>query len=212
MAENMKPASHTTRGTVLPSTTWKETEMVIWKCFPISMDWKIRSGISPLLCFVLFGFVVVDVRVTDVDSCNQNGETRKSTPGLVHHLSLPKNSSAEMAEVEKFLQFQQDTVPCQIRAKRGCATHPRSIAERVKFFSIQLDWTHSFHHYVRAYHLYEVLGTHNIWSINIWFSNSQMRRTRISEKMKKLQDLFPNMDKVYTSSTPKCISYTIHLD
>ncbi|XP_011087339.1 transcription factor bHLH130 [Sesamum indicum] len=83
---------------------------------------------------------------------NQNGETRKSTPGLVHHLSLPKNSSAEMAEVEKFLQFQQDTVPCQIRAKRGCATHPRSIAER-------------------------------------------MRRTRISEKMKKLQDLFPNMDK-----------------
>ncbi|KAK4414432.1 Transcription factor [Sesamum alatum] len=83
---------------------------------------------------------------------NQNSETRKSTPGLVHHLSLPANPSAEMAEVEKFLQFQQDTVPCQIRAKRGCATHPRSIAER-------------------------------------------MRRTRISEKMKKLQDLFPNMDK-----------------
>lgn len=49
---------------------------------------------------------------------------------LSHHLSLPK-TSAEMAAVEKFLQF-QDSVPCKIRAKRGCATHPRSIAERVK--------------------------------------------------------------------------------
>jgi archaellum component FlaC len=39
-----------------------------------------------------------------------------------------------------------------MRAKRGCATHPRSIAER-------------------------------------------NRRTRISEKLKKLQDLVPNMDK-----------------
>ncbi|GMP41819.1 hypothetical protein CsSME_00011785 [Camellia sinensis var. sinensis] len=57
-----------------------------------------------------------------------------------------------MAAVEKFLQFQQDSVPCKIRAKRGCATHPRSIAER-------------------------------------------MRRTRISERMRKLQELFPNMDK-----------------
>ncbi|KAL8500750.1 hypothetical protein ACS0TY_020367 [Phlomoides rotata] len=82
---------------------------------------------------------------------NLNGDARKNPSGLVHHLSLPKTSS-EMAEIEKFLQFQPDTTPCQIRAKRGCATHPRSIAER-------------------------------------------MRRTRISEKMKKLQDLFPNMDK-----------------
>ncbi|KAK6120799.1 hypothetical protein DH2020_045462 [Rehmannia glutinosa] len=83
---------------------------------------------------------------------NQNGETRKKGTGLVSHLSLPK-TSAEMAVVENFLQFQQETtVPCQIRAKRGFATHPRSIAER-------------------------------------------MRRTRISDNMKKLQDLFPNMDK-----------------
>ncbi|CAK9257005.1 unnamed protein product [Sphagnum jensenii] len=44
------------------------------------------------------------------------------------------------------------SVPCQTRAKRGCATHPRSIAERV-------------------------------------------RRTKISERMKRLQDLVPNMDK-----------------
>ncbi|XP_057807678.1 transcription factor bHLH130-like [Salvia miltiorrhiza] len=82
---------------------------------------------------------------------SQSGETRRSPHGLVHHLSLPKTAT-EMAELDKFLQAQPDTTPCQIRAKRGCATHPRSIAERV-------------------------------------------RRTRISEKMKKLQDLFPNMDK-----------------
>ncbi|KAJ4758738.1 BHLH transcription factor [Rhynchospora pubera] len=70
--------------------------------------------------------------------------------GLSHQFSLPKTSS-EMAAIEKFLQF-QDAVPCKIRAKRGCATHPRSIAERV-------------------------------------------RRTRISERIRKLQELVPNMDK-----------------
>ncbi|KAL5764974.1 hypothetical protein ACOSQ2_017568 [Xanthoceras sorbifolium] len=68
-------------------------------------------------------------------------------PLLAHHLSLPKDLTA----IEKILQF-QDSVPCKIRAKRGCATHPRSIAERV-------------------------------------------RRTKISERMRKLQDLVPNMDK-----------------
>ncbi|KAK4372187.1 hypothetical protein RND71_007571 [Anisodus tanguticus] len=82
---------------------------------------------------------------------NQNDESRNYTSGLTQHLSLPKTST-EMAAIEKYLQFQQDSVPCKIRAKRGCATHPRSIAER-------------------------------------------MRRTRISERMKKLHDLFPNMDK-----------------
>ncbi|KAH9302581.1 hypothetical protein KI387_014164, partial [Taxus chinensis] len=67
--------------------------------------------------------------------------------GLTHQFSLPKSPS-EIA-MEKLLQ---DSVPCKIRAKRGCATHPRSIAERV-------------------------------------------RRTRISERMRKLQELVPNMDK-----------------
>lgn len=66
---------------------------------------------------------------------------------LVHHLSLPTST----AELDKLLQF-QDSVPLKSRAKRGCATHPRSIAERV-------------------------------------------RRTRISERMRKLQELVPNMDK-----------------
>lgn len=58
----------------------------------------------------------------------------------------------EMATMEKLIEIPQDSVPCKIRAKRGCATHPRSIAERE-------------------------------------------RRTRISGKLKKLQDLVPNMDK-----------------
>ncbi|XP_047076418.1 transcription factor bHLH130-like [Lolium rigidum] len=75
--------------------------------------------------------------------------------GLSHQFSLPKTSS-EMAAIEKFLQF-QDAVPCKIRAKRGCATHPRSIAERV-------------------------------------------RRTKISERIRKLQELVPNMDKQTNTS------------
>ena len=37
----------------------------------------------------------------------------------------------EMSTIEKLMQVPQDSVPCKIRAKRGCATHPRSIAERV---------------------------------------------------------------------------------
>ncbi|CAK9170616.1 unnamed protein product [Ilex paraguariensis] len=61
-------------------------------------------------------------------------------------------TALEMASVERLLQIPQDSVPCKIRAKRGCATHPRSIAERE-------------------------------------------RRTRISGKLKNLQDLVPNMDK-----------------
>nr|CAB3483431.1 unnamed protein product [Digitaria exilis] len=75
--------------------------------------------------------------------------------GLTQQFSLPKTSS-EMAALEKFLQF-QDAVPCKIRAKRGCATHPRSIAERV-------------------------------------------RRTKISERIRKLQELVPNMDKQTNTS------------
>ena len=59
----------------------------------------------------------------------QNGEQGYRTTGLSHQLSFPM-SSLEMDAMEQILQF-QDSVPCKIRAKRGCATHPRSIAERV---------------------------------------------------------------------------------
>ncbi|XP_050943254.1 transcription factor bHLH128 isoform X2 [Cucumis melo] len=71
--------------------------------------------------------------------------------GLESQFSLPQ-TTLEMAAVERLLQIPEDSVPCKIRAKRGCATHPRSIAERE-------------------------------------------RRTRISGKLKKLQELVPNMDK-----------------
>ncbi|XP_023751475.1 transcription factor bHLH130 isoform X1 [Lactuca sativa] len=83
---------------------------------------------------------------------NQQNDERRihASSGLSHQLSLP-TSSSELSVMEKLLQF-QDNVPLRSRAKRGCATHPRSIAERV-------------------------------------------RRTRISERMRKLQELVPNMDK-----------------
>ncbi|XP_075481297.1 transcription factor bHLH122-like isoform X5 [Primulina tabacum] len=81
------------------------------------------------------------------------GGSKHTIPKLSHHLSLPKNS-AELLTVEKLMQ---DSVPFKIRAKRGFATHPRSIAERV-------------------------------------------RRTKISERMRKLQDLVPNMEKQTNTS------------
>ncbi|KAG0524583.1 hypothetical protein BDA96_07G223900 [Sorghum bicolor] len=90
------------------------------------------------------------------DSSEPGGQQQQNGGGgLAHQFSLPKTSS-EMAAIEKFLQF-QDAVPCKIRAKRGCATHPRSIAERV-------------------------------------------RRTKISERIRKLQELVPNMDKQTNTS------------
>jgi hypothetical protein len=86
----------------------------------------------------------------------QNGNSRHCSNRLTHHLSLTKNSP-ELATTEKFLHFQNSNIPCKLRAKRGFATHPRSIAERE-------------------------------------------RRTRISERMRKLQDLFPNIDKQATTA------------
>ncbi|CAA6660104.1 unnamed protein product [Spirodela intermedia] len=65
-----------------------------------------------------------------------------------NQFGLPKGSF----EMEKLFRIHQDSVTCKIRAKRGCATHPRSIAERE-------------------------------------------RRTKISEKLRKLEDLVPNVDK-----------------
>ncbi|XWS35265.1 hypothetical protein CRYUN_Cryun21dG0111200 [Craigia yunnanensis] len=80
-----------------------------------------------------------------------DGDIYNSLNALETQFSLPQ-TTLEMATVEKLLHIPEDSVPCKIRAKRGCATHPRSIAERE-------------------------------------------RRTRISGKLKKLQDLVPNMDK-----------------
>ncbi|OMP02667.1 hypothetical protein CCACVL1_02734, partial [Corchorus capsularis] len=82
---------------------------------------------------------------------NIDGDFYTCLNGLETQFSLPQ-TTLEMATVEKLLHIPEDSVPCKIRAKRGCATHPRSIAERE-------------------------------------------RRTRISGKLKKLQELVPNMDK-----------------
>uniref|UniRef100_A0ACD5Y0M9 Uncharacterized protein n=1 Tax=Avena sativa TaxID=4498 RepID=A0ACD5Y0M9_AVESA len=94
-------------------------------------------------------------RPRDTGGAAKNGASRQ----LKQQFSLPAASgkpSPEMAAIEKFLQF-QDSVPCKIRAKRGCATHPRSIAERV-------------------------------------------RRTKISDRIRKLQELVPNMEKQTNTS------------
>ncbi|XP_014492120.1 transcription factor bHLH130-like [Vigna radiata var. radiata] len=88
-------------------------------------------------------------------SYTQNEELGNQVHSLSYHLSLPRTSS-EMFSMDNLLQF-NDSVPCKIRAKSGFATHPRSIAERV-------------------------------------------RRTRISERIRKLQELVPNMEK-QTSTT-----------
>ncbi|KAI5426955.1 hypothetical protein KIW84_032402, partial [Lathyrus oleraceus] len=88
------------------------------------------------------------------DYNDQNVEMGNQVDTLSHHMSLPRKSS-EMFVMENLHQFPDSSIPStssSIRAKRGCATHPRSVAERV-------------------------------------------RRTRISERMKKLQELVPNTDK-----------------
>ncbi|CAL5336743.1 unnamed protein product [Camellia sinensis] len=109
---------------------------------------------------------------------HQNGEYRHyTTTGLTHHVSLPK-TSAETAAIDKFLQFQQDSVPCKIWAKRGYATHPRSIAEdkilRLLFFKKAINFSRC--------------SLCSFWA-------GLVRRTKISGRMRKLQELFPNMDK-----------------
>ncbi|XP_024356478.1 uncharacterized protein [Physcomitrium patens] len=79
--------------------------------------------------------------------------------GLIRHMSLPTptDGPANQNSDDQYVQM-------RARAKRGCATHPRSIAERV-------------------------------------------RRTRISERMKKLQDLVPNMEK--TTNTSDMLDETV---
>lgn len=59
---------------------------------------------------------------TSNDLETQDSEFGYQKVGLSHHLSLPSSST-------KYLHIQGST-PCKIRAKRGFATHPRSIAER----------------------------------------------------------------------------------
>jgi hypothetical protein len=63
---------------------------------------------------------------------------------LVMDLCMQFGVTKEAAGMDKYLQMQQDQVPFRVRAKRGCATHPRSIAERVLYIYIYIyirnDW------------------------------------------------------------------------
>nr|CAD1832239.1 unnamed protein product [Ananas comosus var. bracteatus] len=93
-----------------------------------------------------------------------NGDVITSLSNFDSQFGMPK-TSAEFADMERYLQMHQDSVACKVRAKRGCATHPRSIAERE-------------------------------------------RRTRISKKLRKLQDLVPNMDK--QTSTSDMLDLAVH--
>lgn len=66
---------------------------------------------------------VINPCLTLLEFDDQNNECLARPPlPLSHHLSLPTST------MEKLLQ---DSVHLNVRAKRGCATHPRSIAERV---------------------------------------------------------------------------------
>lgn len=94
-----------------------------------------------------------------IDDNNKNQNKAPPTTLLSRHLSLPNTISSNTVDpnLSAMETLMQDSVLCKLRAKRGCATHPRSIAERV-------------------------------------------RRTRISERMRKLQELVPNMEKQTNTS------------
>jgi len=52
---------------------------------------------------------------------------------FVQYSGAMAGTALEMAAgMDRYMQLQQDQVPVKVRAKRGCATHPRSIAERVR--------------------------------------------------------------------------------
>ncbi|GAB4844786.1 hypothetical protein Ancab_038175 [Ancistrocladus abbreviatus] len=106
----------------------------------------------------------------------REGDSEHPSPKFAPHLkgeqgvqlSAGASSLLDMdMDMEKLLE---DSVPCRVRAKRGCATHPRSIAERV-------------------------------------------RRTRISDRIRKLQELVPNMDKQTNTADmlDEAVEYVKHL-
>ena len=92
---------------------------------------------TDLIFLVLRMIVLTKINMTITGCARQNDVGRIRAPNtLEHHMSLPSST----AEWDKLLQF-QDFVPLRSRAKRGCATHPRSIAERVKNLAKLLIFT-----------------------------------------------------------------------
>ncbi|XP_024395286.1 uncharacterized protein [Physcomitrium patens] len=104
---------------------------------------------------------------------NSQNPTGGRINSLTRHQSLPTNinpgdpAAAMGMGYDDLLDLYS---PCKTRARRGYATHPRSIAER-------------------------------------------NRRSRISERMKKLQDLVPNMDKQTNTADmlDEAVEYVKHL-
>uniref|UniRef100_A0A453B2X7 Uncharacterized protein n=2 Tax=Aegilops tauschii subsp. strangulata TaxID=200361 RepID=A0A453B2X7_AEGTS len=60
-----------------------------------------------------------------------------SDDGMVTSLSKIESqfgmstTSLDMSGMDDYLQLQQYFIACTVRTKRGCATHPQSIAERI---------------------------------------------------------------------------------
>ncbi|WOL03652.1 transcription factor bHLH128 [Canna indica] len=113
-------------------------------------------------------------RICEVPESGEGGSSSDEAVGQVGHpytcrnfqlSSWDGNNSIMFSAASSFsnidfqfgLQLQQEAVSFKVRAKRGCATHPRSIAERE-------------------------------------------RRTRISKRLQKLQDLVPDIDKQTSTS------------
>lgn len=64
-----------------------------------------------------------------------------ATLGGYEFSGMASSSTLEMAGMDRYMQLQQDQVPFKVRAKRGCATHPRSIAERVCIYEQSHTYT-----------------------------------------------------------------------
>ncbi|CAH9068578.1 unnamed protein product [Cuscuta epithymum] len=157
-------SAHSSLG-MLPQITEAENESTMGSCLDEEERAASGNGISSYGSGLQFASWSGSPNIADSlkmelddDSLNlfaaantQVGGIGGQRQNMSRQLSLPK-TSGEVAALEKKLSQFPDSVPWNIRAKRGCATHPRSIAERV-------------------------------------------RRTRISERMRKLQELVPNMDK-----------------
>ncbi|CAI5999748.1 unnamed protein product [Closterium sp. NIES-64] len=99
-----------------------------------------------------------------------------------------------------------DGVLCKVRAKRGQATHPRSIAERVRVGGGWRGWVGGGQGWVGRGLL--VGGADG----EAW-NEGKVRRSRISDKMKLLADLIPGMDRQVnaTDMLEDAIEYVRHL-
>ncbi|KAL0711217.1 hypothetical protein Bca4012_018195 [Brassica carinata] len=68
---------------------------------------------------------------------DEPGKRSKTTDffTLETQFSMPQTS----LDMESLVNIPEDSVPWKVRAKRGCATHPRSIAERQTSYADMLD-------------------------------------------------------------------------